>query len=627
MWLLNKALGIYTAGYDDACIGIQADKVPLDPIHVAGGANVKALGKTAKGAARKGFTKDAFTFLLDPDYFALTVALPELTSLPRPTTAPKWSNHLSSLEEYRVLQPEPYANLQSVATYFAVLKNADTARSIFNGRRLSEACRPPPPVNLPHLPSLLCEMARISRALNGNISIITGDWRHWFHQIPLAHATSLFFGIATTSKSWRWATLPMGHSWSPWVAQALAWCALTYKEEQEDDLFETSIEDLEQAPQFLRLRGGGLCTVYYDNFIAIGPPRVIDLLKARWERNFRLFNIAVKDCILHFTGKALRSRSVTFLGAEIQLRRKRDRAGSEQLVDMVWRLSEEKIGKWHDTPNIILEPSTPRRIARAIGRLMWRHCLTTTPLCRIASVISILREAARMSRTIGWDAAWNISGEQQKTLLTEWKKLTENEWLQHPCIEDPDHEVVCCSDSSDHKWGYAVYDKTGAVSEWESFAWLTSEEREHIFVKETVAAALTIQKIVQKDRRPGLHVIMGIDNTAAAAAVRRQYSSNEIVMPLLENLADLLRQQKVLLTIIGLRSQDNPADGPSRGTAPEEGHVTRGWEAIVMGVNGQRKERYDHTSAPTPCTGHLRHDEGKFCELDGWAKELEESEE
>jgi hypothetical protein len=57
-----------------------------------------------------------------------------------------------------------------------------------------------------------------------------------------------------------------------------------------------------------------------------------------------------------------------------------------------------------------------------------------------------------------------------------------------------------------------------------------------------VAAVLTIQKVVSGGSPSGLNVIMGIDNTAAAAAVRGQYSSNEIVI---ENPADLLPQQRI----------------------------------------------------------------------------------
>jgi hypothetical protein len=52
--------------------------------------------------------------------------------------------------------------------------------------------------------------------------VVECDLRHWFHQIKVDPELSRIFGLRDNEEYWEWATLPMGWSWSPAIAQVLA---------------------------------------------------------------------------------------------------------------------------------------------------------------------------------------------------------------------------------------------------------------------------------------------------------------------------------------------------------------------------------------------------------------------
>ena len=76
-------------------------------------------------------------------------------------------------------------------------------------------------------------------------------------------------------KCYRWTTLPMGHSHSPVIVQAFGWIILVARKDDEEQLFDENevarMMELSEPPQYLTLKGGGFATLYYDNFLAVGP--------------------------------------------------------------------------------------------------------------------------------------------------------------------------------------------------------------------------------------------------------------------------------------------------------------------------------------------------------------------
>lgn len=144
-------------------------------------------------------------------------------------------------------------------------KNRTVDRAIFSGKRLSLACRLPYNENLVSYRELFRRLEEVANAGNGNVWAVTGDFRNYFHQLSYDsdevgrkkdrdHSgekdTARFFGLACNMGAmgiqfFKWLGVPMGHSWSPALAQACAWTVLTAARAGETNFFRPA--DFEHA--------------------------------------------------------------------------------------------------------------------------------------------------------------------------------------------------------------------------------------------------------------------------------------------------------------------------------------------------------------------------------------------
>ena len=247
LWLLLRGLGYpfsspYAGhGQFPKQVGIQ----DLDPINCAGQARIKL--------ARADGMKSGFTVIV-----ALLAILTSQEALANCFTAQdelrkgreirftnsKYRPHLEDLAKWRVLQEVTPEQVAFFATYFAVPKTPSSMRSIFNGRQLSGASAVPPPVNLADVATALKMMAEL--ASRGRIYVCAGDFRHFFHQLPIEHGENArsMFGLAVNAgtkdrpekKFFRYNVLPMGWSFSPCIAQAMGWMVIAGRRDSEKPL-------------------------------------------------------------------------------------------------------------------------------------------------------------------------------------------------------------------------------------------------------------------------------------------------------------------------------------------------------------------------------------------------------
>ena len=84
-----------------------------------------------------------------------------------------------------------------------------------------------------------------------------------------------------------------------------------------------------------------------------------------------------------------------------------------------------------------------------------------------------------------------------------------------------------------------------------------------IFIKETVAATRTVKYILSKTTGP-LELHLGVDNTAAGAALTHRYSGCFFVLPFLAKMSKALHERKSTLQIHRLKSKENSSDPASR---------------------------------------------------------------
>ena len=89
----------------------------------------------------------------------------------------------------------------------------------------------------------------------------------------------------------------MGISYAPYVAHNIAWLILLYREDNEEELF-IYPDNMTASPEFVEIKGGGLMTLYYDNFIAAGMDHgLMERVYNRITDNCKKFNVILKDLV------------------------------------------------------------------------------------------------------------------------------------------------------------------------------------------------------------------------------------------------------------------------------------------------------------------------------------------
>jgi len=233
MWKLFKEFGTYGGLYGTLFLvaATATHLLPLDPITCAGGIAVVTLRNAIGTNPALAFTLPALVMITQD--LMLDTWLRQRPERDETATPEKWLPHLNYLVKCGILLKWNAHAMKFFGSYFAVPKSESHARAIWNGKKLSSFCRPPPPVNLPYLPDLLTRLARLTHQHKRPPTVIVQDWSSFFHQIPVSQEMSEFFGVRTgwsEDHVWRWRTLPMGTTFSPWVAQSVGWGVVLHKE-------------------------------------------------------------------------------------------------------------------------------------------------------------------------------------------------------------------------------------------------------------------------------------------------------------------------------------------------------------------------------------------------------------
>lgn len=230
--------------------------------------------------------------------------------------------------------------------------------------------------------------------------VVVGDWRHFFHQFPLSEEVSRFFGVVSAKgKGYRWCTLPMGHSHSPYVAQCFGWVILLTRNDNQEELFEA--EEVERVrAQYVSLKGGGCATLYYDNFLVVGPSAKKMFERIKKNCGPGCLNIAIKEleCL---SSLEMLTKGCDFLGTHLQtiiqagIPVLKITQAAERLANWRTIASSRSLEAWKDS---VLQMAA-RDVASIIGKVLWRITLAFTPLAECQEVIDILRRLPRLD----WD--------------------------------------------------------------------------------------------------------------------------------------------------------------------------------------------------------------------------------
>ena len=506
----------------------------------------------------------------------------------------RYNGHRQELVAAGLLEPLGERTVLHYSGYFAVMKDAERSRSIFNGKKLSERCDVPASVNLIDIRELVTKI--VAHGVGGRQSqgyfVVMGDFRHWFHQIPAPEWMRSLFGMDFGEERYRWTSIPMGWSWSPLLAQAMAWAFLSYREGDESPLLDESL--LKQnytLPRWVPV-SGGFVTVYYDNFFVLTND--VDVARA-WEARILLnaerLRVAIKAGTLTLlTNDDIEGKGFDFLGVRFQTKgRKRPFAITV----------EPKKGKdWRDSLGQRDSPAgTFREAASWVGKGIFAMACCGKGVSRQRRGRELILLASELGRAHQnqWNsptpaALWERTAETCRTVFKEAIFTTEFR-AERARRSQPRPEIVVATDSSGRGYGWVsfVQDTESLQPLKEGCAtnkgiWHGNWEHEHIFLKELECAVRAYR--AWKTELPDSRIILVIDNSAAYYAIRNAFSTSKKGQSILDAGALPGEDDEVVLVV----SKNNPADCPSRDEWSDyQERVQRLFQALAAFRRGGRR--------------------------------------
>ena len=444
-------------------------------------------------------------------------------------------------------------------------------RAIFNGKRLSSFWLAPPNVNLVDTRSLIAHMRAFSRRCP-RFHVVMGDFRHLFHQIAVHPELRCHFGLAYSdsagnSQCYLWRTLPMGWSYSPFIAQSYAWSVIAHRNPNQESLFVEEALRGAQLPTLLPSRQGGFATVYYDNFLLVTPSETeANEFAKRMHQTCKTFSVIVKPgSFRELNPDQVRREGFEYLGVHFGV----DDYG------LTWHCGKSK--SWfHQDPVLPACPS-PRRAAQYAGRILFALNCGARPLCgckRGRSAIRLLSAIGRTAASVGWDGPLDLSRADRLTLEALWSYAItrhldpERDWM-YPSSAVGTPDFVIATDASSSGLGYELFrwrddrleqvlDSTGRPLVWLSEGFHPDDVR-HIYLKEMEAATRGLEATFASFPE-ARNVILVTDNTAVAWGLRYGFTSNAVGRRMLERVSHLLPRARVIQVV----SADNVTDCHSR---------------------------------------------------------------
>lgn len=471
----------------------------------------------------------------------------------------KYMEQFLLLEKWGILKRCKRDGIRFVSGYFTVPKGTRD-RSIFNGKRLSQYCTTPPPVNLLDIARILQEIRKLS--LKGGIHAVSGDWRHFFHQISCGAHCHPFFGVVCGGQYFMWQTLPMGWNYSPLIAQAVGWSLIAFREIGETPIVDDEALRGSNMPFFLPLLDNngqdvGRIFLYYDNYLVIGTcAATCARADKRLRRNFTMFNVTVKEHAL-YGKRALEEDGLIYLGVHLHLIRRRERDATSGFIR--WRLDPQRVASAVGTD--WGSDGTYRDVASRVGKAIHQRLISLQPLYEDDCILQVINVLKRIGRAVpqcrlGWGGPADLGRDERDALRRVQTRYLMNDWIEtRECdYSDPMQNPIVVSDAST-SWGYGYFilERDMQVRVVRSQAWNDELKTLHIFLLELYAIIEAIE------RCPETCLTVITDNTAVAGVLRRGYSHNDTAMRWLRR----IRGKR--LEVITVPSKENESDILSRG--------------------------------------------------------------
>ena len=152
-----------------------------------------------------------------------------------------------------------------------------------------------------------------------------------------------------------------------------------------------------------------------------------------------------------------------------------------------------------------------------------------------------------------WDSNVRLSKQALRDL--DWWTVLPERWIGRSLYTSPTTTEVF-SDASGFAWGGTCGSQVAHGR------FTATEAQHHITIKEMIAAHKTILSFLPA--LSGQHVLFNEDNQAVQYCLQNRTTKCKIMMKVLRRLYALLDLHSITLTVVYVKSADNPADAPSR---------------------------------------------------------------
>jgi len=490
------------------------------------------------------------------------------------------------LHEFTILRPvtDRARRKRTWASVFQVPKNEDLDRAIINCKLINYGFAKAPPLSLAEVGILLGLMSYFPDAV-----LATADIRHFFWQLRVPEADRHRFSIwLEEGRILECVALPMGWSWSPWVAQGVAGLVVVAAAARMEGVFAEAgpgVSDKSPPPYWFikdekTKAVKAIVVIWYDNFLVIAAAAANDEEGKDWNRTVRqsldkamkLFKIVWKRDKVTDQAWDVRSNEAEYIGIHVFRRE----------GVFAWKHIDKNVAAWATAS---VQPVMPLvTVAQMLGVMAWdAHIRLGRRLAgeirqlmsRVGSLYHVLNDAGEKKR-IRDATEVHLNSAEEHQFTAAWDAVTRNEAVYAPERHLETLRVLASDATPTCAAGVFMdlQDEAGRTRHKVFDVTALSNRGAHINVVETMAAINTVRQAMTwaPEERNALYAI-AVDNTTAVSWFNGKTALDEEAQKQLELLDRELEQRNSKAWAWWEPTKTQPADEPSKDKAVCENKV------------------------------------------------------
>ena len=408
-----------------------------------------------------------------------------------------------------------------------------------------------------------------------NSYYVSADLRHWFHQIPMPERYRIHYGIRLQKDVVFPRTWVMGASPSAGIGNAATWSILLRNiETDKQRRISLGIEwtgNFNNHLQWLPLKNGGGVFVLIDNiFVVTSDYRVAQNWQNWIKESAADVNAKLKndEVLLQTISKNNKSKSdtVEFTGIHFSADGRRAR----EPIKINTTLEDKNSTSWS---------GTYRQLASILGQALWIFRVRGLKMCQQEHFAKVYKHAYPQKGK-SWDSTTTIANpEDLESLKAIYSQCKSREWFKYDLTSKKASSVVYAASDAfldPQKGGRGFVWQADYGPHQTTHVWKKMFERDtspNQIAYEELRAVIDLVEHINNtyssspQNRPDV-IMLGIDSMHVRGMIRRGMAKTEIGRELLRDLFFKLGSTRLFLHFV--KSEDNPADAPSRDKPVDE---------------------------------------------------------